>query len=370
MKLSNKITLWQNAGIITQQQGNAILCFEKENSKPYALLGFLLFAVFCIALGTISIIAANWEFIPARLKLIADFTLLAGVGGLTYYAAYKKRNIAFEVLLFLFAISVLATIGLIGQVYQLQPSEISPFLLWSLLTFPLLFVTQKPLLPLIMLPVFSVSFGYYIAENKITGDILQQMIYSWQYSVFVLWLFIWMIIWQLCTIFASGKFCGFVKALKFWLIVYAGILVFAIDVSVNIAEITPLSNSGLGEITAVLITVALGLAATASYLSFSGSKNYLIPCVMALIIAGSFINSGAALSFAVLLLCALYAWRAGNVKLLNTVLVFAGIRVFWLYADIFDNLLFTGLGMISAGVLLLVLIFGAVKLNKYLKEKK
>lgn len=370
MKLSAKITSWQNAGIITSQQGADILDFEKGNTKPYALYGFIALAMFCLGLGFISVIAANWEYIPATLKLIVDFALLAGVGGLVYYADYKKWNIRFEAFLCLFVILVLASIGLIAQVYQLQPSGLEAYLLWSLLVFPLLWVTKKPLLPLVMFPVFTFSFWDFMADNNTTQEILRQMANSWEYSAPVLWTFVWLLIWQMLVVFVKNNAAAFKKALKFWLIVFTGLLLISIDFGGDIIQVVPFSENGSGLLTGVLVSVAIGLTAISAYLGYISGKKFLIPAIMALIIAGSFINLGAMISFAALLLIGLYAWRSNSVKIINTVLALTAVRIFILYTNVFGTLLFTGLGLIVSGLILLALIWGWVKLSRCVKGRK
>lgn len=370
MKLSAKITSWQNAGIITPKQGMDILDFEKAIAKPYALYGFLALAIFCIGLGVISVIAANWQHLTVMLKLIADFALLSGVAGLTYYAAYKKWHIRFEVFLCLFVILVLATIGLIAQVYQLQPDGFEALLLWSLLVCPLLFVTQKPLLPLVILPIFTFSFWDFMGDNNTTKEIMWQMSNSWEYSVPVLWLFIWFILWQMLTIFAQNKAVAFKKALKFWMIIFTGLLVINIDFGSSVFSEVALDENGSGSLTGVLVSVAIGLTAISAYLDYISGKKFLIPALMALTVVGGFINCGAVFSFAVLFLIGIYAWQINSVKILNTVLALTAVRIFILYADMFKSLLFSGLGLIASGLLLLALIWGWVKLSRRLKRRK
>lgn len=370
MKLSAKITSWQNAGIITPKQGMDILDFEKAIAKPYALYGFLALAIFCVGLGVISVIAANWQHITAMLKLVADFALLSGVAGLTYYAAYKKWHIRFEVFLCLFVILVLATIGLIAQVYQLQPDGFEAYLLWSLLVFPLLLVTKKPLLPLVMLPVFTFSFWDFMGDNNTTQEILRQMANSWEYSAPVLWTFVWLLIWQMLVVFVKNNAAAFKKALKFWMIVFTGLLLISIDFGGDIIQVVPFSENGSGLLTGVLVSVAIGLTAISAYLGYISGKKFLIPAIMALVIAGSFINLGALISFAALFLIGIYAWQINSVKILNTVLALTAVRIFILYADMFKSLLFSGLGLIASGLLLLALIWGWVKLSRRLKRRK
>ncbi len=369
MKLSAKITSWQNAGIITPQQGSDILDFEKGNTKPYALYGFEALAMFCLGLGFISVIAANWEYIPAALKLIVDFALLAGVGGLVYYADYKKWSIRFEAFLCLFVILVLASIGLIAQVYQLQSETLSAYLLWSALVFPLLFMTKKMPLPLVMLPVFYHSLADCVLANEVIDHAVYIMSKTWKYSVPLLVTFIGLVLWQVLTLTLKDKAVAFKRALKFWLIVSVVILVICLDFDKYSAFImcSLVANETLLNL---LLLVAVGLTALSAYLGYIGGKSFLIPLIMLILMDGAVCHLGALLSFLVIGVTALYALRNKNIKVLNVMLALTAIRIFVLYLNVFGTLLLNGVGLILTGLLILALIKVCLKLSKYLKEKK
>ena len=51
----------------------------------------------------------------------------------------------------------LASIGLIGQVFQLQPVGLRAYLLWSVLVLPMALFSKKAVLPLVWIPVFVIS---------------------------------------------------------------------------------------------------------------------------------------------------------------------------------------------------------------------
>ncbi len=82
--------------------------------------------------GVISLLAANWEFMPAIMKL----TLLIGGLGLTFaaaaYARFKGSAGLGEGLAFLAVLIFGANIMLIGQIYHMSPNPVAGTLVWAL----------------------------------------------------------------------------------------------------------------------------------------------------------------------------------------------------------------------------------------------
>ncbi len=369
MKLSAKITSWQNAGIITAQQGADILDFEKGKTKPYALYGFEALAMFCLGMGIISVIAANWEYIPAVLKLVVDFALLSGVAGLMYYADYKKWDIRFEAFLCLFIILVLASIGLIAQVYQIQSNSPIAYLLWSALVFPLLFVTKRMPLPMVMLPVFAWSLAAYAFTNETIYAVINIISKAWRCSVPLLCSFVGLVLWQVLNLAVKDKAVACKKAFNFWLIVGVAVLAVVLDFDRFLLVFPEPSETGRFLFT-LLFSAAAGLTAISAYLGYISGKKFLIPYIMLLLLVGGVYHLGALLSFLILGGVALYALRNKNIKALNIALALTAVRIFILYINIFGTLLLNGVGLILTGLLILALIKACLKLSKYLKEKK
>ena len=156
-RLNKKLSLWEEKSLISAEQKQKILDFEEANKKPALLIGLSLLGVFVILLGVISIIAANWEYLSASVKLTADFVLFAGIIFAAYKMYEKGKNKICETLLFAVYMMTGATIGLVAQVYQLSGSFSAACLSWSLLTLPLVFMTKVRLLPLIWTPMFVTS---------------------------------------------------------------------------------------------------------------------------------------------------------------------------------------------------------------------
>ena len=109
------------------------MAYETSSShQPWILRGFFTLGAIVIGIGLISLVAANWKEIPDSWKLFADFTLLITLS----VGAYWKRNqpAFFEILLVIFLILCLASIGLISQIYHTGGETYEALLLWSAIT--------------------------------------------------------------------------------------------------------------------------------------------------------------------------------------------------------------------------------------------
>lgn len=370
MNLAKKIKTWQKKGLISMQQGRAIIAYEKRYAKPYLFYGLMAVAMFCIGLGIISVIAANWAAIPPFVKLTADFMLLMAAGGAAWKFYGRGKGVMFEVFSLTFAILILASIGLIAQIYQLQPSGLSAFLLWSVLVMPMMFFNRKMTLPFIVLPVFWVSLLDYVEQNENLSMFLRLLTDSWEYSVGIIWLFLWFLIYQFLRLSFPGRAFGVVKALRFWLIFDVAVAVFFMDFERNflVSSLLPYHIDGfLGVSLVALAAVMIGLS---FYLERIRRRPGYIPFLMLIIFAGGLLPLSFLLSFALLALTGVYAYQNRSRRLLNLVFALAALRIFLIYADFWGSLMQTGVGLIISGVVLLLLMRTASWLTKRLQGEK
>ena len=123
----------------------------------------------------IAVIAANWEAIPAAVKLGVDFALLCTAAWGVWHSRRKGRNLAAEALLTAFALLVLGSIGLVGQIYHLPAHGLSALLFWSVLTFPLLFLSSKPLFPGLWFIGFFLSLYDRLSDYRWFADFIDRL---------------------------------------------------------------------------------------------------------------------------------------------------------------------------------------------------
>lgn len=328
----------------------------KTQTKSSLLMSALtILSLFCIGLGLISVISANWRAIPDEAKLGADLLLL-GIVAFGAVRAYLTNGRHLTALIFFYALLIAASLGLVVQVFQLNSGSSSALvMLWCGLTLPLLFLKNQLLLPIFwILAFFGAAF-----------DLLYLPLFADQISIdFLPYLFIVALLYRLATQFLKSD-SGFVKAFRFWLVFYI-VWTFLTRPLFGAEMLDNLDNLSLFGLVAVLW---LGIAG----LNFVQKQSFLLPVEMAVLAllglsetfdAGSLVNFGFCL--AALTVLGGYAYRANRTKLLTMTVVLAAVRVFVLFLEQFGTLLNTGIFLILAGVLLIA----ALKISLWLAGSK
>jgi uncharacterized membrane protein len=143
-QLKKYLTDWKEAGLLSEEQVVSIQSYEdNRKKKPIAVYTIMALGGVTLSIGIISLIAVNWDDIPDALKLVTDFALLSVLGFLLHI--YHSRNaLLFEVILSIFILLVMASIGLISQIFHTGGELYQAVLFWSFITLPVvLFSTSK-----------------------------------------------------------------------------------------------------------------------------------------------------------------------------------------------------------------------------------
>lgn len=72
---ARKITTWHKAGLIDAGARDRLLAHEATHARPLALRA--VFGIGALAIGLVSVVAANWEDIPAQVRLGIHLALIA-----------------------------------------------------------------------------------------------------------------------------------------------------------------------------------------------------------------------------------------------------------------------------------------------------
>ncbi len=145
MKWQERTTAWANAGIITPEQGEKIIHFEREQpAASWFLWGLSGLGISVLMTGVISIIAANWDLLSAQLKLVFYFISLF-ILGVFVIKQSKEAPLVFQVLINAFILFLLAGIGLISQTYHLTGEPYGALFFWLALSLPLALFAQNRL---------------------------------------------------------------------------------------------------------------------------------------------------------------------------------------------------------------------------------
>ena len=315
------------AGIISAEQKQQILDFDKDKNAGFIGRLLSVLGIFIIGCGIISVVAANWNYIGESFKLFVMFALLFGSGYMAYL--WQKQGLqsrAEKMLVGLFLLSG-AAIGLIIQIYQLSGGQwYSVLAVWFLVTAPLLFVAKEKYLPCFWVPVF-LMWCYACAQDALyQGDFLAFRKYVYGGD-------------KLIIIALFGSFVFLAKMIMLYM-----------------------PQFKLGEVLHKYALFAAYLV-FAFYILFSWSwrGGHSVQFVRLLIALGLIIGTS------------IVYRHYGSYDLIRRNIKFAGLVVFVFYADVASSLglLESGIGLILSGIgLLLVVKFWPRIANIIMGEKK
>lgn len=132
------LTRWHEAGLLDAATIDRIRLHEAKEQRPLWLWAVSGLGCFAIAVGIVSVVAANWDHIPANLKLGIDFLLLAGLAAGLVVADTKAWLRVRDLLALLLFGLVLASIALISQIYQLDGKTSEALATWVVICTPFL----------------------------------------------------------------------------------------------------------------------------------------------------------------------------------------------------------------------------------------
>ena len=354
--LEKKLGDWISHSLITSEQAQKITAYETiQPTNPWIFRGFLTLGAVILGIGIISLFAANWKDIPDTLKLSTDFALLIALGMRTYMAWKKNQPILFEILLVIFMILCLASIGLISQIYHTGGKIHEALLIWSVITSGAAAVARRSFVPFICATGFFlggtfVAFDYYPLKNWIIISSIPLLSACLAF---------------ICMYVSSGG--GQTKAFKSWAVISGTIIVMYLTVSrqsidLNITEFLP------NYILAALLT--LGIWRNLEYKKIQKKLLqvvlifYFMSFHLPLFAIQSKIASDIS-AIAVLSAMAMFLASLKHRRLFQFFLVLLGAIFLKLYFEALGGLATTGIGLILSGSLIISIV---VIWNKYRRE--
>lgn len=144
--VTGRIARWHEAGLIDAETRDRLLAYEEDHSRRLALWAVFGIGALAIALGLVSLVAANWETVPGGVRLGVHFALIAAA-----IAALLLREArlaaaspwAVEALVFVTAALGLTFFGHLGQVYQTSAPLWEPLAAWLALFAPLMLLNGR-----------------------------------------------------------------------------------------------------------------------------------------------------------------------------------------------------------------------------------
>ncbi|MFO1159353.1 MAG: DUF2157 domain-containing protein [Reyranellaceae bacterium] len=370
---------WRDAGLIDDGAVARITAWEARHRRPIWLWALSGMGALAIGLGVVAVVAANWEGIPAAVKLAGDLLLTGLCAVFVFVAWLRDREWPREIgALLLFGL-VIGGIALVGQVYQLQSDPWHALVTWLVLCTPFLAL---------------------VAFSRLVGAL-------WLAAAVITWFSAYEPIERLIGSLAFGSAIGHSFPLLIYLPACLVIVVAVVRRRWPPAEaqgdlLLKLALAGL--VAAVSTTIAvidsrldpivapreiwLGALATllgAAALWLGSGRLPPRPAITllaasfvawtaALLLAGAWNTAGRAVFEAIFGLLFVVYWsaigwlaaRGGRQVLFGLSFTVIGLRLLILYLEAIGGLTATGLGLIGAGVLCLVLTWVGWRLTRRL----
>ena len=350
--LARKISDWVGAELITAEQGEKLLSFEQNRKSalsPFLALGLV--GAFAVGLGVVAIIAANWQDIPAGLKLAAMFMMLGG-NAFAAVRVREKKPLLFEALLFFQGVLFFAAIGLVGQIFHLQSEEWKALAFWSVLAFPLMLLTKK------------VFFGFLweiaVAAAFLSSPFAEKVFDFWEKyfeSALCVSAF-FMAVWGAALL--TKKAAVFLTPVRWFSAVFAVLPLLIADYAWK----RTLPTAG------IVATAAWAVAAAGVLYALKTPYKSLYTVCLVFATATGGVNDSVvvfAAQLCVLVCLVVAAAQAKAVGLSRVLTLCLGIRLFTAYLELFGTLLTTGFGLIFTGIVILGLACGWRKVDLKLK---
>ena len=352
---------WVSNRLMTKQQAEKIANYEGPKKKDsWITYGFFTLGIVVSSVGTISLIAANWQNIPDFVKLLTDFLLLFLIALGTYIAWKKKNPLFFESLLLLYLLFCLASIGLIAQIYHTGGEPYQALLLWSLMTFGVALASDKFIAPCLwVIGFFTGVSGFFSSFFMLEPFFGAEVVVHMTIPLLGVGLI------GACESFSQPKKIQ-VKVLKYLVLIYALKALLLIEmsarwalekkelVSLDILSFTP--TYVLVIVSVVIIERVLNYKRAQKTLLFLALVFYLLPFHLYFFQIIEPKTAYAACTVLVLTCMALFFAGLGLQRLFQTFLALVGLRFLAVYFEIFGNLAVTGLGLIICGILILSLV--------------
>ncbi len=173
VRLPVEVQRWQDQGIISPEQGRAIISGYTASGGPVAvhrtqgrlvtilaILGSVL-----VGLGVILFFASNWQEIPKSVKLAMILIAIPAAYGIGYWLRYSRgyERVGTAVVL-LGCLLYGAGIHLVAQAYNVPVNDPILFLYWFLGVLPLAYLTRSQVILYLGVGLFLAAVGFRLQD--------------------------------------------------------------------------------------------------------------------------------------------------------------------------------------------------------------
>ncbi|GAA4048799.1 DUF2157 domain-containing protein [Parerythrobacter jejuensis] len=365
-----KLDIWHQAGLIDEQTLAKIRAFEDEHHRPLALWAVIGIGALAIGLGVISVVAANWEDVPGMVRLALHLALMVWLAAFLIWREQEleqDRPWGLEALLFVLAMLGMTFFGHLGQVYQTSSPLWQPLGVWLLLFGPVLLLRgQSWLTAMLLMAVLVFICWDYSWGSALPGTARDRAQEAWLVFVTAL---------PLMVPPLAAWMRGRSARDTFWKRLEEMAIAYAVAGATFVCIFAGVTERGYEGMTLLDQLIRGGVALAAAALFFKarpgaeGRSSALIlaaagiVCLVAVIVTGSGVMSGI-LFMALWVAIGAIALRAGWRGLFQLAVGAVALRLIILSFELASDLLTSGFGLILAGIMILAIAWGAVRISR------
>lgn len=316
--LSKKLQKLVNQNLLTEEQAEKIMAAEMESKKSFAWKTLFIIAGLFIGFGIILLISANWDAIPAALKLCVDFAIFGGIIYALYCSIINNKHNLKELFIILSVLMVGGTIGLIAQTFNLSGGWQSFAVSWALLSTPFILVSRLLAPNIFWLLLLGCGIDWYFVKEFLSS-------LKYPLSAFI------------------------VLTIAFGLFSYAGTELYK---ACKGRIVLPKAFAKLSCFMMYYCAIFGG-----SYSAFIASNGEQMNYLPSRIFVFTFLAIRIALAFI-----------RHNLSSFKNNAILAECYIVWVFIHCFNSLFYSGIGLISVGLLLLLTIYVLKKTSVYIKN--
>jgi hypothetical protein len=370
MGLTRKLKLWSDQQLITAQQVEAILTYEKEKSRSRLFFGLGGLGVLSLVLGVISLIASNWDKITPDMRIIGHTVLNLVVAGIIL-KFFNKSSWQREVLVTFLGGLLMTFIALIGQTLQTQAPLWQPVGFWLLLATPMLlaYARHGGIVAIWLFAVGFFAFGF--SMDRLPSEAAEILLAALPFFLFAFFSFkkvdaflpVWAnltqgLFWVLVVICAT-------TAQIYWRVDISQ----QINVFFDLVPLRSLITAGVGVLLVYLLNLSNRRGLVKPFWKHEAREWEIILLVSyGFSAAPLLIPHGESAFLGGLFFCLYWLFmgamgvRLGIDKLWTLATILVGIRIFIAYIEIMGSLAIQGVGFLLTGGLFLLMAWALKKI--------
>jgi uncharacterized membrane protein len=372
MDLYKRLAEWQERGLLDPEARARIEAYEQGRKQhPIWLYTMGGLGALTIAVGLVSVVAANWDGMGRTTKLGGDLLLGAGLAYALFVAWQRGKSFQTDLLAGVYYGYVLASIALIGQVYQLGTPTYQGLLVWSVCTLPLLLFVRGGYVAAVWLAGTCITIG--AGEDALLDALNRQLMhdsFSQHEQRFVENLSLQLTLGAFIVLMVVARLPWFRRERPRLSATWSGLLWSAAIAGAFAAPFLLYgadqdSSFDASQLVGGLVVLAACVLLPRLYPELSrsaqlGQRLLLVFTWLMITLPRCVVHDdaqalGAIAQIAALAIACFMVLQAGNVAAFNLLSALIGLRVLAMYFEVFGSMMDTGLGLLTGGILTVLL---------------